>query len=42
MFFTSRVFIKTPTRVAALAMIIALSLLVYTLNQRGPKESHRV
>ena len=34
MFFTSSVFIKTPSRVAALAMIMALSLLVYTLGQR--------
>ncbi len=32
--FTSSVFIKTPSRVAALAMIMALSLLVYTLGQR--------
>ena len=34
LFFTSSVFIKTPSRVAALAMIMALSLLVYTLGQR--------
>lgn len=34
MFFTSSVFIKTPARVAALAMVMALSLLVYTLGQR--------
>jgi transposase len=33
-FFTSSVFLKTPARVAALAMIMALSLLVYTLGQR--------
>ncbi|UCH24392.1 MAG: IS1634 family transposase, partial [Trueperaceae bacterium] len=34
LFFTSSVFIKTPSRVASLAMIMALSLLVYTLGQR--------
>lgn len=34
MFFTSSVFIKSPARVAALAMIMALSLLVYSLGQR--------
>lgn len=33
-FFTSSVFLKTPSRVAALALIMALSLLVYTLGQR--------
>lgn len=33
-FFTSSVFLKTPARVAALAMVMALSLLVYTLGQR--------
>lgn len=34
LFFTSSVFINTPARVAALAMIMALSPLVYTLGQR--------
>jgi len=34
LFFTSSVFLKTPSRVAALALIMALSLLVYTLGQR--------
>lgn len=34
LFFTSSVFLKTPARVAALALIMALSLLVYTLGQR--------
>jgi len=33
-FFTSSVFVKTARRVAALAMIMALSLLVYTIAQR--------
>jgi transposase len=33
-FFTPSVFLKTPSRVAALALIMALSLLVYTLGQR--------
>ena len=33
-FFTSSVFLKTPSRVAALALVMALSLLVYTLGQR--------
>lgn len=34
LFFTSSVFLKTPSRVAALALVMALSLLVYTLGQR--------
>ena len=34
LFFTPSVFLKTPSRVAALALIMALSLLVYTLGQR--------
>ncbi len=33
-FFTSSVFVKSPKRVAALAMIMALCLLVYTIGQR--------
>jgi transposase len=34
LFFTSSVFLNTPSRVAALVLIMALSLLVYTLGQR--------
>ena len=34
LFFTSSVFIKTPARVASLAMVMGLSLLVYSLGQR--------
>jgi len=33
------VFLKTPRRVAALAMVMALSLLVYTLAQRTLRQS---
>ena len=39
LFFTSSVFLKTPARVAALALIMALSLLVYTLGQRCLRHS---
>ncbi len=35
LFFASSVFLKTPRRIAALAMVMALSLLVYTLAQRS-------
>jgi transposase len=35
LFFTSSVFLKTPQRVAALAMLIGLCLLVYSLGQRS-------
>jgi transposase len=35
MFFTSSIFVKTPERVAALAMVMGLCLLVYTLGQRA-------
>ncbi|NEP44568.1 MAG: IS1634 family transposase, partial [Okeania sp. SIO2H7] len=35
MFFTDSVFIKTPKRVAALAMVMGLCLLVYSLGQRA-------
>jgi transposase len=35
LFFTSSVFVKTPERVAALAMVMGLCLLVYTLGQRA-------
>lgn len=34
MFFTDSVFIKTPKRVAAMAMVMGLSLLVYSLGER--------
>lgn len=34
LFFTSSVFLKTPSRVAALALVMALALMVYTLAQR--------
>lgn len=34
LFFTSSVFLKTPQRIEALAMIMGLSLMVYTLAQR--------
>ncbi len=34
LFFTSSVFLKTPRRIAALGMIMALCLLIYTLGQR--------
>ena len=33
------VFLKTPRRIAALAMVMALSLLVYTLAQRTLRQS---
>jgi transposase len=34
LFFTPSVFLNSPSRIAALALIMALSLLVYTLGQR--------
>ena len=34
LFFASSVFLKTPRRIAALAMIMALCLMVYSLGQR--------
>ena len=34
LFFTSSVFLKTPERIAALATVMALALMVYTLGQR--------
>lgn len=40
LFFTPSVFLKTPSRVAALALIMALSLLVYTLGQRLLRQNH--
>jgi transposase len=39
LFFTSSVFVKTPQRVAALAMVMGLCLLVYTLGQRALREA---
>ena len=39
LFFASSVFLKTPRRIAALAMVMALSLLVYTLAQRTLRQS---
>jgi transposase len=35
MFFTSSVFVKTPERVAAIAMVMGLCLLVYALGERS-------
>ena len=35
LFFTSSVFLKTPERVAALAAVMGLCLLVYSLGQRA-------
>ena len=39
LFFTSSVFPNTPRRVAALAMVMALCLLVYTLGQRQLRQA---
>ncbi len=39
LFFASSVFLKTPRRIAALAMVMALCLLVYTLAQRTLRQS---
>ena len=39
LFFASRVFVKKPQRVAALAMIMGLCLLVYTIGQRQLRSS---
>ncbi|CDN13423.1 hypothetical protein RintRC_4813 [Richelia intracellularis] len=38
MFFTSTVFINSRKRVAALAMVIGLCLLVYSLGQRALRQ----
>ena len=35
LFFTSSVFLKSPKRIAALGMVMGLSLLVYSLAQRA-------
>ncbi len=39
LFFTSSIFVKTPKRVASLAMVMGLCLLVYTLGQRSLREA---
>lgn len=39
LFFTSSVFLKSPQRVAALAMVMGLSLLVYSLGQRKLRQA---
>ena len=39
LFFTSSVFLKTPERIAALAVIMGLSLMVYTLAQRQLRQA---
>ncbi|NET62630.1 MAG: IS1634 family transposase [Symploca sp. SIO2E6] len=39
LFFASRVFVKLPQRVAALAMIMGLCLLVYSLGQRQLRQA---
>jgi len=35
MFFTSSVFVKSPKRVAAIALVMGLSLLVYALGEQA-------
>ena len=35
LFFTSSIFLNTPQRVAAMAMVMGLCLLVYSLGQRA-------
>lgn len=39
LFFTSRVFLKTPSRVAALALVMGFALMVYTLAQRQLRQA---
>jgi transposase len=39
LFFTSSVFLKSPKRIAALGMIMALCLLVYNLGQRQLRQA---
>jgi transposase len=41
LFFTSSVFLKSPKRIMALAMVMALCLLVYTLAQRKLRQALR-
>jgi transposase len=39
LFFASSVFLKTPSRIEALAIIMGLSLMVYTLGQRQLRQA---
>ncbi|NJK27655.1 MAG: IS1634 family transposase, partial [Coleofasciculaceae cyanobacterium SM2_3_26] len=39
LFFTSSVFLKSPARIAALALVMGLCLLVYTLAQRSLRQA---
>lgn len=39
LFFTSSVFLKSPKRIAALALVMGLSLLVYSLGQRALRQA---
>jgi transposase len=39
LFFTSSVFLKSPNRIMALAMVMGVSLLVYTLAQRRLRQT---
>lgn len=39
LFFTSSVFVKTPRRVAAIAMVMGLCLLVYALGERSLRQA---
>ena len=42
LFFTSRVFLNTPSRVAALAFVMGLALMVYSLAQRQLRQALKV
>ena len=39
LFFTSSIFLNTPQRVAAMAMMMGLCLLVYSLGQRSLRQA---
>jgi len=39
LFFTSSIFLKTPKRIAALAMVMGLAVMVYTLAQRQLRQA---
>jgi transposase len=39
LFFTSSLFVKTPRRVAAIAMVMGLCLLVYTIGERSLRQA---
>ena len=39
LFFTSSIFLNTPQRVAAMAMVMGLCLLVYSLGQRSLRQA---